>query len=90
LDLLIGQLVAFRVLMVWVYDRTGGSLLVAMLMHAMLSASMLIFGPVMLSGAPFLTYCLVMSVVAWGVVAAVAVFRGRQGQGILPPVRESL
>src|SRR5215207_10182043 len=31
---LVGQLVAYRVLMVWVYERTGGSLPVAMLMHA--------------------------------------------------------
>ena len=32
---------AYRVLMVWVYDRTGGSLLVAMLMHTSLTASTL-------------------------------------------------
>jgi hypothetical protein len=36
-SLLVGQWPAYRVLMVWVYDRTG-SLLVAMLMHARLSA----------------------------------------------------
>jgi membrane protease YdiL (CAAX protease family) len=72
LDLLVGQLPAFRVLMGWVYERTG-SLLVAMLMHASLSASMLIFAPPALSGAPFLTYCLVMSAATWAVVAAVAV-----------------
>ena len=34
----VGILPAYRVLMVWVYDRTG-SLLVAMLMHASLTAS---------------------------------------------------
>ncbi len=71
-DLLVGGLPAFRVLMVWVYDRTG-SLLVAMLMHASLSASMLILGPPAISGVPFLTYCLVSSVAMWVVVAAVAV-----------------
>ena len=38
--------------MVWVYDRTG-SLLVAMLMHASLTASMLILGPWRYQGALF-------------------------------------
>jgi CAAX protease family protein len=83
-DLLAGQLPAFRVLMVWVYERTG-SLLVAMLMHASLSASMLILGPSAISGAPFLTYCLVSSAVMWVVVAAVAVVnRGRLTRQALP------
>jgi membrane protease YdiL (CAAX protease family) len=71
-DLLVGQLPAYRVLMVWVYDRTG-SLLVAMLMHASLSASMLILGPLAISGVPFLIYCLASSAAAWVVVAAIAV-----------------
>lgn len=78
LDLLVGGLVAYRVLMVWVYDCTNGSLLLAMLMHASLSASMLIFGPTALSGVPFLIYCVVWSAAAWGVVAAVTLAnRGR-------------
>jgi len=64
---------AFRVLMVWVYDRTGGSLLVAMLMHASLSASMLILQNLALAGAAALTYVLVLAAVLWVVVAAVAV-----------------
>ncbi len=70
-DLLIGQLPAFRVLMVWVYDRTG-SLLVAMLMHASLSASMLILAPETVAGVPFLIYCVVSSAAAWVIVVAVA------------------
>jgi membrane protease YdiL (CAAX protease family) len=84
IDLLVGQLPAFRVLMGWVYDRTG-SLLVAMLMHASLSASMLIFAPPALSGAPFLTYCLVMSAATWAVVAAVALARRRQAPASAAP-----
>ena len=40
--MLFSFLPAFRVLMVWVYDRTG-SLLVAMLMHASQTATTLIF-----------------------------------------------
>jgi membrane protease YdiL (CAAX protease family) len=42
---LVGQLVAYRVLMVWVYERTGGSLLLAIVMHASLAGSTLIFFP---------------------------------------------
>ena len=42
---------AYRVLMVWVYDRTG-SLLVAMLMHASLTASTLILQPAGEQGRP--------------------------------------
>ena len=34
---LVGQLTAFRVLIVWIYERTDGSLPVAMLMHASLT-----------------------------------------------------
>jgi hypothetical protein len=58
--------------MVWVYDRTG-SLLVAMLMHASLTASVRIFDPVPISGAPLVVYNLVLGAALWVVVAAVAV-----------------
>src|SRR5918995_1105998 len=46
LVLLVGQLPAYRVLMVWVYERSNGSLLLAILMHASYSASTFILGPV--------------------------------------------
>lgn len=72
LDLLIGGLLAYRVLMVWVYDRTQESLLLAMLMHASLTACMLIFGPAALSGIPFLIYLLTTSAATWAVVGALA------------------
>jgi membrane protease YdiL (CAAX protease family) len=49
----------YRVLMVWVYDQTG-SLLVAMLMHASLTATQLIFMP-----APVVGMTLVTSILAW-------------------------
>jgi membrane protease YdiL (CAAX protease family) len=65
-----GTLPAYRVLMVWVYDRTG-SLLVAMLMHASLSASTLLFqAPT--SGTDYLVANFALGAVLWGVVAAVA------------------
>jgi CAAX protease family protein len=62
---------AYRVLMVWVYDRTE-SLLVATLMHASLTASTIfIFTPVA-TGASFLIYTSALAGAMWIVVAAVA------------------
>jgi membrane protease YdiL (CAAX protease family) len=66
----VGILPAYRVLMVWVYERTG-SLLVAMLMHASLTASMLILGP-LAAGAALATYILVLAAALWFVVGVVA------------------
>lgn len=66
---------AYRVLMVWVYDRTS-SLLIAMLMHALLSASTLILQPQATAG--FLTWNLVLAALLWVVVVAVAVTNRRQ------------
>jgi hypothetical protein len=63
--------------MVWVYDRTGESLLVAMLMHASLSASMLILQPLAIAGVSLLTYILVFGAALWVVVGAVALAQGR-------------
>jgi hypothetical protein len=74
--ILFSFLPAYRVLMVWVYDRTGGSLLVAMLMHASLTASTLILGPLAVSGVPLLTWNLVLAGALWVFVAAVAVAKG--------------
>ena len=64
-------LVPFRILMVWVYDRTG-SLLVAMLMHASLTASVRILDPVPISGWPIVLYNLVLGAGLWAVVAVIA------------------
>ena len=58
--------------MVWVYDRTG-SLLVAMLMHASLTASVRIFDPVPISGASIVLYNVVLGVALWGIVVVVAI-----------------
>jgi CAAX protease family protein len=69
----VAALPAFRVLMVWVYDRTG-SLLLAMLMHASLTGFVLfILMPLEMSGAHLLTWYLVFAAVLWVVVAVVAV-----------------
>ena len=73
----VGVLPAYRVLMVWVYDRTE-SLLVAMLMHAGLTASVpLILMPLATWGA-LLSWYLVLAAALWGVVAAIAVASGGQ------------
>jgi CAAX protease family protein len=71
LVLLFSVLPAFRVLMVWVYDRTG-SLLVAILMHVSLTASTLILMPLATSGVTAVSYDLVLAAALWVVVGAVA------------------
>jgi len=72
---LVGQLPAFRILSVWVYDRTG-SLLVAMLMHVSLTAGTMIFEPLTISGVPLLIYGLGAAAAMWAVVAVVAKANG--------------
>jgi membrane protease YdiL (CAAX protease family) len=81
---LFAWLPAYRVLMVWVYDRTG-SLLVAMLMHVSLVASTVIIEPVLTGGA-LLTYILVRAAVLWIVVVVVALANG--GKLSLQPLRK--
>jgi hypothetical protein len=72
---LFGWLPAYRVLMAWVYDRSV-SVLVAMLMHAVLTSGMIILTLTAISGVPLLTRLVVLAAVLWGVVAAVAVATG--------------
>jgi membrane protease YdiL (CAAX protease family) len=66
----VGILPTYRVLMVWVYDRTG-SLLVAMLMHLSLTASNVILVPLAI-GVPLVTWSLVLAAALWVVVGVVA------------------
>jgi membrane protease YdiL (CAAX protease family) len=84
---LFSWLPAYRVLMVWVYDRTG-SLLVAVLMHVSLTASMIITAPLSLAGMSLLTSILVGAAVWWIVVAAV-MFANR-GQLVRPPLYKEI
>ncbi len=89
LALLLGRLFswlpAYRLLMVWVYDRTG-SLLVVMLMHASLVASTSgILVPLALAGMALLTWIFLWAAVLWVVVAAVAVVNtGQRSRQSLP------
>jgi membrane protease YdiL (CAAX protease family) len=68
--LFIGYLTAFRVLMVWVYERTG-SLLIGMVMHASFTASLLILNPPNISGLNLLTYSFALAALLWIVDAAI-------------------
>jgi membrane protease YdiL (CAAX protease family) len=90
LVLLLGQLFswlpAYRVLLVWLYDRTG-SLPVVMLMHASLvvtTAGSLV--PLTLAGMALLTWILAWAAALWVVVAVVQRLQPspRQGRGVLP------
>jgi membrane protease YdiL (CAAX protease family) len=69
--LLLGQLFSwlppYRVLMVWVYDRTG-SLLICVLMHASLMASLSAFVPAKLAGSTLITWIFTWATALWIVV----------------------
>lgn len=74
----LGVLPAYRVLMVWLYDRTG-SLLVVTLMHASLTGGLaLTMMPLEISGVSNLVWYLVLTVALWVLVAAVGVAKGEQ------------
>ncbi len=76
---LVGELVAFRVLMVWVYEHTG-SLLLAMLMHFSLTGCTFILGPgqLAISGWSLHIYNYALAAGFWVIVAALGlVTRGR-------------
>jgi len=80
----IGVLPAYRVLMMWVYDRTE-SLLVAMLMHASLTASTLFILSPSARGVSLMSYYLILTASMWVVVTAVAV--ANRGQLSRQPFR---
>ena len=69
-------LTAHRMLMVWVYDRTGGSLLVTMLMHASLTASTLFILAPSATGGNLVVFNLVAAIAAWVTVGAIAAASG--------------
>jgi membrane protease YdiL (CAAX protease family) len=71
-EMLFGTLAAFRVLMVWVYDRTE-SLPLTMVMHTSLTASVLVLDPAGMSGAILLTYGFALAATVWSVVLLLVV-----------------
>jgi len=70
LSFLIGQLPPFRILMVWVYEKTG-SLLVMMVMHFSLTACSIAFSPTSMSGWQVFIYSLSVAAAMWLVSGAV-------------------
>ena len=96
----LANLTAYRVLMVWVYDRTD-SLFVITLMHGMLTASTIFWFTPIATGALFLADVWLVAAVMWLLVGAVAVvegwlrlghtrpFRGPDGKVLLNSVAEA-
>ena len=85
----LGMLPAYRVLMVWVYERTG-SLLVGMLMHVSLTASLIILRPAA-TGMALVIYELAWAGTLWLMMAAIAtIARRRLSQLHDPEARNSL
>jgi uncharacterized protein len=85
LGILVGSLTAYRVLMVWVYERTG-SLLVAILMHVSLAAFTFILTPP-LGGVPYWVIGFAYAAALWVIVAVVAVAQGGHLSRQPPPRR---
>ncbi len=69
--------VAYRILIVWVYNNSRGSLLLAVLMHASFSGSQAIFIPA-LSVADWVLVQAVFAAALWLVVAAVVTVTGKR------------
>jgi len=69
--------VAYRILIIWVYNNSRGSLLLAVLMHASFSGSQAIFIPA-LSVADWVLVQGVFAAVLWLVVAVVVAMRGKR------------
>ena len=81
---LVSFLPPYRILMVWVYDRTD-SVLLTILMHASLIAFWTAFTPVGIAGAPLVIWYLAWAVLLWVVVAAVAIANSGRLQRQSPP-----
>jgi uncharacterized protein len=80
----VASLPAYRVLMVWLHDRNR-SLLLAMLMHASFSASLLILQPASTTLRAGLIWNTVLAALLWAVVGVVAL--ARRDRPARPPVR---
>ena len=78
--LLLGQLLSwlppYRILMVWVYDRTG-SLLLAVLMHASLMGSLNALVPAELSGTTLITWIYSWAAALWLILGVGFAIKGR-------------
>ena len=96
----VASLTAYRVLMVWLYARTG-SLFVTTLMHGMLTASSIFWFTPIATGALFLADVWLVAAVMWIFVGAVGIvdgwlkfghtepFRGPDGNVLIDSVAEA-
>jgi pimeloyl-ACP methyl ester carboxylesterase/membrane protease YdiL (CAAX protease family) len=82
----VSSLTAYRVLMVWLYDRTG-SLLVTTLMHGMLTASSIFWFTPIATGVLFLADVWLVGAVMWLLVGGVALADGWVRLGHTKPFR---
>lgn len=80
--MLFSWLVPYRVLMVWVYDRTE-SLVLAMVMHVPIVVSQYVLTPEKISGNARFTSLLAYAAALWLVVGAVALRSGRRQESAL-------
>lgn len=71
------NLTAWRILMVWVYGRSGGSLLVTMLMHASLTANTLFILAPLATGGALIVYNLAAATTVWVVIGVIALIDRR-------------
>jgi len=81
-SMLFSWLVPYRVLMVWVYDRTG-SVLMAMAMHVPIVVSQYVLTPQAISGKEMFISLLAYTGVLWFVVGAVVLRNGRRHESAL-------
>ena len=77
IGLLIGILPAYRILMIWVFDRTG-SLLIAIIMHMFLTGATMLLEPIRISGIPLFIYGWISAALMW-VIALTVIARNRNG-----------
>jgi hypothetical protein len=90
--LLLGQLFSwlppYRILMVWVYDRTE-SLLLSVLMHASLMGSLNALVPADLTGMTLLTWILAWAAALWLIVGTGALIQSRRRSSSQQSVRQA-
>jgi len=70
------QVIALAILMTWVYNNTKGSMLLAVLFHASITASAIIFSSLTLSAMDSLRHQLVYTALLWVIVAIVVTGTG--------------
>lgn len=76
-----GVLTAWSLILTWVYERTQGSLLLSILMHASISSSALIFGQQYATLGEEISWTAISVGIAW--LGALVIWLGVRRQGVL-------